>query len=576
MGPAPSIVSARALSRPRALSPLCQWASTASLSCLLVVLLASAAWGASPVPSPVGGPGSELDGAAGPVPLALEIVASGLNVPVFATAPAGDTSRVFVLELYSGLIRLVKNGVVQPTPFLDLSATVLGDGERGLLGLAFHPNFANNRFFYVFYNTLDGATNLFRYRASAGNPDISQPNGQLLLKMGQPFKEHNGGMLQFGPDGMLYVSTGDGGGALDPFNNAQDLTSLLGKILRLDVDGGLPYAIPADNPFVATPGARGEIFAFGLRNPWRFSIDQPTGSLFIGDVGADTVEEINYLPGGSSGQNFGWRCKEGVFCTGQSGCICPASSFTDALFEYFHSPACAVIGGFVYRGQDLVGHEGRYFFTDFCDPSVISLDWQGGVVGEIRDHSAELIPPDGSQLWLVPSFGLDGRGELLIVSQIGNVYRVIPFADCDGDGVGDSAEIAAGTAFDVNGDGLPDECQPLLQGSPMVLGQTGYLYFIGAQPGQAVLFFLSLAGLGTGPCYFSGTLCLDLAPFSLAGNPRDVPLFGITTADAEGGSLLPVGVPAALLGISSVAFQAIAADGLYSTKSNPLVLPLLP
>jgi len=554
------------------MAPASSFVSARALTCLLVVLFTASAWGASPRVSP----GDELKGAAAPVVLELEIVASGLNLPVYATAPAGDASRVFVLELYSGLIRLVKDGVVQPTPFLDLSATILGNGERGLLGMAFHPDFATNRFFYVFYNTLDGATNLVRYRASPSNPDVSQTNGQLMLKIGQPFKEHNGGMLQFGPDGMLYVSTGDGGGALDPLNQAQDLTSLLGKILRLDVDSGFPYAIPADNPFVATPGARGEIFAYGLRNPWRFSIDLPTGALFIGDVGADTIEEVNYLPGGTSGQNFGWRCKEGVFCTGQSGCVCPASSFTDALFEYFQSPGCAVIGGFVYRGQDLVGHQGRYFFTDYCDASVISFDWQGGVVSDIRDHSAEMIPPDGSQFWLVPSFGLDGRGELLIVSQIGNVYRVVPLADCDGDGVSDSVEIATGTAFDVNGDGLPDECQPLLQGSPMVLGETGYLYFTGAQPGQGVLFFLSLAGLGVGPCYFSGTLCLDLAPFSIAGAPRDVPLFGITSADGEGASLLPVGVPAVLMGFTEVAFQAVAVDGLYSTKSNPLVLPLLP
>ncbi|MFT7463175.1 MAG: glucose/arabinose dehydrogenase [Pseudohongiellaceae bacterium] len=510
-----------------------------------------------------------------PVALSLEVVASGLNIPVYATAPAGDASRVFVLELYSGMIRLAKNGVLQPTPFLDLSAVVLGSGERGLLGLVFHPNYENNRRFFVFYNGLDGATKLERYHGSPSNPDVAMPVGRLLLSMGQPFKEHNGGMMQFGTDGMLYISTGDGGGPLDPFNNAQDLSSLLGKILRLDVDSGNPYSVPADNPFVGLAGAREEIFAYGLRNPWRFSIDLPTGTLFIGDVGADTVEEVNVIPGGSAGQNFGWRCKEGSFCTGQSGCSCPAATFTDPLFDYFHSPGCAVIGGFVSRGQDLVGHQGRYFFTDYCDPRVFSFDGQNGVGAiDLQDHSQELLPPDGSPLAFVSSFGLDGSGELLLVSQLGSVYRVVPFADCDGDSLSDSAEIAGGTAFDANNDSVPDDCQLLLQGSPLAPGQTSFLWFIGAEPNQPVAYFVSLAGLGVGPCLFSGTLCLDLAPFSLGGNPRGVPLFGVLTADAEGAALLPLAVPANVAGLTSAAFQAVAVDGIYSVKSNPLVLPV--
>lgn len=483
------------------------------------------------------------DGADEPVSLALEIVASGLNLPVYATAPPGDTSRVFVLELYSGLIRIVKNGVLLPTPFLDLSSIILAGGERGLLGLAFHPNYANNRRFYVFYNGLDGSTNLARYRVSVGNPDVAQTNGKLFMTMSQPFAEHNGGMLQFGPDGMLYISTGDGGGPLDPLNNAQDLSSPLGKILRINVNGGNPYQIPPDNPFLSVPGALPEIFAYGLRNPWRFSIDQASGALFIGDVGADSIEEINFVPGGSSGQNFGWRCKEGTYCTGQQGCSCPSPGFTDPIFEYFHSPPCAVIGGFVYRGQDLSGHAGRYFFTDYCDNSVVSFAEQGGMVTDFRDHTADLIPPDGSPLILMPSFGLDGAGELLIVSLIGNVYRIVPQTDCDGDGIGDATEIAMRSAFDANLDGVPDDCQQLLQGNALSPGQNSWLWFVGAQPGQAVLFFFSLAGLGSGPCFFNESVCLDLAPFSLSGGVPSVPWFGTKIADAQGAALLPLAVP---------------------------------
>ena len=511
-----------------------------------------------------------------PAPLALQLVGSGLDLPVYATAPAGDTERVFVLELYAGRVRIVRDGQLLPEPFLDLSGQILGLGERGLLGLAFHPDYDGNGELFVFYNDLAGDTTLARHHVSAGDPDRAEDQGQVLLSLEQHYPEHNGGMLQFGLDGTLYVSTGDGGGALDPENNGQSLDTMLGKILRLDVDGAYPYAIPAGNPFVGVPGIRPEIYCYGLRNPWRFCVDTVTGTLVIADVGADTLEEIDVVPAGTGGQNFGWRCKEGTLCTGLPGCDCAASGFVAPVFQYTHGPACAVIGGFVYRGTRLPGHQGRYFFGDWCTSNVLSIGLAGGSALSLRDHSAELLPPDAPQLLGLSSFGRDGAGELLLTSVTGSVYRVVAVTDCDGDGVSDADEIAAGTAFDANLDGTPDACQLLLQGNGLKPGKNSWLWFIGAQPNQPVLFFASIAGLGAGPCLFENAVCLDLAPFSIGGGARDVLLVAALPADGQGAALVKLSVPPSVLGLESIAFQAVVAAGPASVVSNPLVLPVIP
>src|SRR5262245_36732420 len=273
----------------------------------------------------VGAIGAFLAGSAAAVSsqtaLTTEMVASGLSSPVFVTSPPGDCSRLFVVE-QTGAIRIVKNGSLLATPFLDINTLVLFGGEQGLLGMAFHPSYAANGFFYVNYTRKpDGATVVARYSVSA-NPDVADRGSVLpLLVIAQPFDNHNGGMLAFGPnDGFLYIGMGDGGSGGDPFNNAQNPDVLLGKMLRIDVDHASPplaYAIPPSNPFAGAAAGADEIWSVGLRNPWRFTFDRANGDMYIGDVGQNSVEEIDFEPAGSPGAlNYGWRCMEGTSCTG--------------------------------------------------------------------------------------------------------------------------------------------------------------------------------------------------------------------------------------------------------------------
>ncbi|HUP51908.1 MAG TPA: PQQ-dependent sugar dehydrogenase, partial [Longimicrobiales bacterium] len=298
--------------------------------------------------------------------VAAEVVVQGLEAPVFLTAPEGD-DRLFVVER-GGRVVIVDNSVALPQPFLDVSSLITAGGEQGLLGLAFHPDYASSGHFFVNYTDADDAsTEVVRYTVSA-DPDVADPDSDVtVISVDQPYTNHNGGMIAFGPDGMLYIGMGDGGsggGEPDPENQAQRPETLLGSMLRLDVDGGTPYAIPADNPFVGHVSYREETWAYGLRNPWRWSFDRQTGDLYIGDVGQTEREEISFQPGSSDGgENYGWRIMEGTACHNPpSGC--PMTGLTLPIHDYSLVPECAVTGGYVYRGSALPDLVGRYFFGD--------------------------------------------------------------------------------------------------------------------------------------------------------------------------------------------------------------------
>ena len=353
----------------------------------------------------------------------LQLVASGLSNPLYVTAPPDDTTRVFIVE-QSGKIRVMRNDTLLATPFLDITSLVTFGGERGLLGLAFHPDYSVNGQFFVDYidKTGTGNTQVVRYTVSA-NPDLADQNSaQAILSVTQPLTTHNGGLVQFGPDGMLYIGLGDGGGSGDPGGNGQDSSNVLGTILRIDVDGGSPYAIPVDNPFNGHATARGEIWVYGLRNPWRFSFDRLTGNLYVADVGQNSWEEVDIqLATSSGGENYGWNTMEGFACFNPStGCNQTGLVLPD--YVYGHSGAlptgCSITGGSVYRGTKLPALVGRYFYADFCSGWVRSFRFEGGLATDDREEFASV----GS----ITSFGEDAKGELYVVTQEANIYRMTP------------------------------------------------------------------------------------------------------------------------------------------------------
>ncbi len=362
------------------------------------------------------------DRAAAPAPaprpaagIVLETVARGLEQPLYLTSPPGD-SRLFIVE-QPGRIRVVRGGRLLPTPFLDLTRIVSDGGERGLLSVAFHPGYARNGLFYLNYTDRNGNTRIERYHVSA-DPDRGDPaSGKLVLGVAQPYANHNGGHLLFGPDGMLYVGMGDGGGGGDPGGNGQNRGTLLGALLRLDVDHGDPYAIPADNPFAGRPRMRGEIWAWGLRNPWRFCFDPPEGLLYIADVGQNRWEEIDVVEASRPGLNFGWNLMEGAHCFRWPGC--GTAGLVRPALEYGHSQGCSVTGGFVYRGRAIPGLAGHYFYGDYCSGWVRSFRFAGG---RVTDHRQWRVGETGPIL----SFGVDSAGELYLCSGNGHVYRLAP------------------------------------------------------------------------------------------------------------------------------------------------------
>jgi glucose/arabinose dehydrogenase len=377
--------------------------------------------------------GSALRAAA--LEVALVPFASGLRAPV-DIKHAGD-SRLFVVE-QGGYIRIVQsNGSVLATPFLDINTQVSAGGEQGLLGLAFHPKYASNGFFYVNYTDTSGDTHVARFQVS-GNPDVANGGSELtILTVAQPFSNHNGGDLAFGPDGYLYIALGDGGGANDPGDRSQNGAEMLGKMLRIDVDGGSPYAIPAGNPFVGPDGILDEIWAIGLRNPWRFSFDRSTGDLFIGDVGQGSFEEVDFQPASSTGgENYGWRCYEGNSAFNLTGCG-PIGDYTFPIHEYSHAEGCSITGGFVYRGAQFPALDGHYFFADFCGGNLWSLSPDGGGGWGLNDFGPRSIN--------FSTFGEDSAGELYAADLSGGaIYRIqlntaapacgAPQAGCDSPG----------------------------------------------------------------------------------------------------------------------------------------------
>ena len=301
---------------------------------------------------------------------------SGLVQPVHITHAGDGSGRIFIVE-QSGRIRVSSDGTLRQVPLLDIGTRISCCGERGLLSVAFPPGFGSKRHFYVDYTHTSGNTVVSRFRMGA-DPDVADPSSeQILLTIQQPYANHNGGQLAFGPDGYLYVGMGDGGSGGDPQNNAQNPASLLGKILRIDVESGaFPYAVPASNPFVTAAGYRPEIWALGLRNPWRSSFDRRTGDLYIADVGQNLYEEIDFQPaGGTGGENYGWRIQEGAHCYNPNPC--DRTGLIQPVFEYDHSQGCSVAGGFVYRGAIYPRMQGVSFFSDYCSGRVWGLRREG-------------------------------------------------------------------------------------------------------------------------------------------------------------------------------------------------------
>lgn len=339
-------------------------------------------------------------------------VLSGLASPVYVTDAGDGSDRLFIVE-QPGRILVLQPGSQSPTVFLDLTSKVLFGGERGLLGLAFHPQFLNNKRFFVDYTRRpDGATVIAEYRVSDTNANVANPTEKVLLTIAQPFANHNGGMVEFGPDGLLYIGMGDGGSANDPGNRAQNTAELLGKILRIDIDqpnGSIPYSSPPGNPFFGPGPERDEIYALGMRNPWRFSFDRANGQLFVGDVGQNAREEIDIV---TLGGNYGWRVLEGTQCTNLGPISCTAGLFVRPITEYGHTGGrCSVTGGYVYRGTKSTLPVGSYVFADFCTGEIFILE--SGAQRLLLDTSLS-----------ISSFGEDEAGEIYVVGLGGTVHRI--------------------------------------------------------------------------------------------------------------------------------------------------------
>ncbi|MEJ7761876.1 MAG: PQQ-dependent sugar dehydrogenase [Thermomicrobiales bacterium] len=352
--------------------------------------------------------------------ITLTPLVEGFEQPLGVVQPDDDTGRLFVVE-QPGWVQVVVDGAIAPAPFLDITDLVGSDGsEQGLLSLAFHPQYADNGLFYVNYTDLEGDTVIARYAVSA-DPALADPaSEQVLMRVDQPYPNHNGGLVLFGPDGYLYAGFGDGGSGGDPEGNAQDLGTVLGKMLRLDVDPAAvtaeePYLIPADNPFAGQAGARPEIWSYGLRNPWRFSFDRETGDLWIADVGQGAWEEVNHQPASSTGgENYGWVIREGAHCYPE-GDDCATGGLVEPVAEYGHDLGVSVTGGYVYRGAEMPELAGVYLFADFGT---------GLVWGTVPDGDGWATTAPVETGLNISAFGEDLAGELYVTAFDGTLYQV--------------------------------------------------------------------------------------------------------------------------------------------------------
>jgi glucose/arabinose dehydrogenase len=374
----------------------------------LTIVVLAVAFGAACGNEP-GGPGVIPD-------IALDTVLTGLDHPLYVTTPPGDHNRLFIVER-PGTIRIIKNGVLQATPFLDITAKVSTGAEQGILGMAFPPDYATSKYFVVYYVNPSVQTVLSRFHVASASSDTALTGEDTLLTIQQPGGDHNGGMLAY-RDGYLYLSVGDGGCCGDPSGHGQDRTELLGSILRLTVGPTGPYQIPPTNPWAGLSAYRNELWNYGLRNPFRFSFDRQTGDMYIGDVGDNTREEIDFLPHTSTGgENLGWRIMEGKECYG-GGTSCTMTGLTLPVWDYPHSDGCSVIGGFVYRGAAIPALRGTYFYLDYCAAWVEAF------------RMPNILSTKRRYTWLDSnefpnSFGEDADGELYITSESGNLFKLV-------------------------------------------------------------------------------------------------------------------------------------------------------
>jgi glucose/arabinose dehydrogenase len=376
--------------------------------------------GATPAPTvPLPGSDGDRPDLAG-VRVALETAYTGLAAPIVVT-PGDDSGRLFIAE-QGGRIRIATDGVLRDRPFIDLSERISAGGERGLLGLAFPPGYGSGRSeFYVHYSDLAGDTVIAAYETSAADPDVADPGTErIILQQPQPYSNHNGGWIGFDGDGMLLIALGDGGAGGDPENRASDLGTILGKMLRIDVlgaEGDEPYRIPEDNPFVDRADARPEILHYGLRNPFRASVDFETGNLWMGDVGQNAWEEVDVAPGDARGLDFGWRRWEGRHCFDEAaGCV--ETGVTMPVTEYPHADGCSVIGGVVYRGDAIPALRGAYLFSDYCSGTLWAID-----AGLDAAQAPIVLVETGRS---ISSIGIDDTGEVLLTDLGGGeVLRLV-------------------------------------------------------------------------------------------------------------------------------------------------------
>lgn len=358
------------------------------------------------------------------------LLASGFKQPVWASCPSGVANHLWILEK-EGLIRILNRKTGTKSEFLDIRKLIkIKMNEQGLLGLAFDQNYLQSGKFYVYYTNTKGDTEICRFTAHGPGKMLCRPSTrELILTFKQNARNHNGGWIGFGPDGYLYIATGDGGMGNDPLNHGQDLTTLLGKILRIDVSSATGYRVPPDNPLINHSKAKPEIYAYGLRNPWRCSWDRKTHDFYIGDVGQNKWEEINFMPAGKGkGANYGWRLREGLIPTPSkiAGGSKPPNA-VDPIYAYKHGgkphEGQSVTGGYVYRGP-IKSLQGKYFFADYVNPRIWSFEVKNSRMDNFEDWTAGL-QPEGGSIQTISSFGEDNDGNLLIISLSGSIYQVV-------------------------------------------------------------------------------------------------------------------------------------------------------